>query len=84
MEYNFEFVHRAGFRHQAADELSNLRTNSSDRTLLEDYIPAIVINRSNKQAMSSSKGYTADGSHAKVSSAFPKDPQNFLKFIESQ
>ena len=41
-EFEFDIVHRAGIKHQAADALSRLETTSTDETELRDEIPTLT------------------------------------------
>lgn len=63
---DFQNVHRAGIKHQAADAFSCLPTNGSFRTLLEDDIPASAVTQANKQALNPLMIDKAEGSHPKI------------------
>lgn len=66
MEFDFGIVNRAGIKHQAADALSRLPTNCSDRTILASDTPVMVATRLNKQFLSSLSFNAADDSHAEI------------------
>lgn len=83
-EFNFEIIHRAGIKNQAADALSWLTENGLDRISHEDDIPFMAFIRSNKHAFNSP---TIDGeysTHADMNLTFEKDLPTVLDFNESQ
>lgn len=49
LESDFDAVHRASVKRQAADALSLLPTDGTDRTSLEDVLPGIIINSVNNE-----------------------------------
>ena len=51
-EYEFDVVHRAGVKHQAADALSRLPTDGEDKAPLDDEIPVLVIQHDDEQTVS--------------------------------
>lgn len=84
VEYDFKIVLRAEIKHQAADAISSLHTNGSDRIILEDYIPVIFDTWSNKQALNFPSIDAAAASRNEVESTLGNDPPTLLKFIEAQ
>lgn len=51
MKFDFKIVHTAGIKHHAADAFSRFPTNGSDRTVLEDDIPIMVVTPTNMKAL---------------------------------
>lgn len=49
LEFDYDIVHRAGVNHQAADALSRLPSDRTDKTLLEDDLPLLIVNTINKK-----------------------------------
>lgn len=47
INYDFDIVHLAEVKHQAADALSELLTNRADDTELDDELPVVVITDDN-------------------------------------
>lgn len=84
MEADFEIIHRTGVKHQTSYTLSSFLANGSDRAILEDYIPAMAVPRSNKQALIFLGIYTRDRSHAELDSISGDGPSKLLGFIEAQ
>lgn len=83
MKFDFEIIHRAGIKNQAANALSRLPMNGSDCTLLEDNISIMVVTWSNMEALNSQSNDAADVSHAKINSTFWNNSLKLLKFIEA-
>lgn len=53
-ELDFDVVHRAGIKHQAADTLPLPLTNKIDQSLLRDKLPVLLMERNNLVTDSSS------------------------------
>lgn len=84
MEADFKIGYRAKIKHQAADELSRLITNGSNRSILENDTPIMAVTRSSNKAWNSWKGDTADGRHAEWNSNFENDQPKLLKVSEAR
>lgn len=65
LEFDFEIVHEAEIKHRAADAVSGLPTNGSNRTMLEENIAVMADARKNKQVLNYASIDATDGSHAK-------------------
>lgn len=84
MDFALGTIHRAGFKHRAADVLSKVPTNVSDCTVIEIEIAVTVFTQLNRQALNFLRGVTAVGSHAEAISTIESDPPKLLLFIKSQ
>ena len=48
-DFEYDVVHRAGIKHQAADALSRMPTDGSDQTPLDDAIPTLAVEASHTE-----------------------------------
>lgn len=83
MELDLVIVHRTGNEYHAPDVVLKLQTVSSERTILMDDIPAMVVAESTKQDLIFLEEDIRYGFQTELKALFCNDPPTLLKLIKA-